>query len=377
MTIQKTRSAPMPRVLDSTPTSRPASPATSGAAAPAAAPRAETSKAPAAPPASYHQDQLGKARAPSQAPAGNPVFQSKQDIAVMNSRRNSVYGARAPKVSNRAESTSQTRVDCDQLAQKHGTACTTKIFQSDPGRLEGAAIQAFPGTSNGVCVAMSSEWIRANLQDAKEGTQAHSTLFHEMAENGGGRINSHFFNKQQQHLESNQHINPLVEEQKAAQQAVIKTYNDIQNPPKPSLWASMTGSAQPPPTMADLAPKNAAYHAAKKAADDAKQAELNRVVGNLSHGSVEPGSDFDKVHQDFAGQFPKQGFYQVSLFRKDGTGGHDIAVQMGNNPRLLDPNTGEWKFQSPAHMNAFMHDYMKTIYPSYAGGYVDSTHYPA
>jgi hypothetical protein len=53
-----------------------------------------------------------------------------------------------------------------------------------------------------------------------------------------------------------------------------------------------------------------------------------------------------------------------------------MAVRMGDQPQLLDPNTGKWEFKSKEHMNNFMKDYMKTMYPSYSSGNFESTHYP-
>ncbi|ATB36308.1 hypothetical protein CYFUS_001722 [Cystobacter fuscus] len=83
--------------------------ATTGSAGAPTGQQVQQQKPPASAPPDWHQDQLGKPKAPSQEPSsGNAVFKSKDDVAAMNARRNSVYGARPSGSSGRAAATAQT-----------------------------------------------------------------------------------------------------------------------------------------------------------------------------------------------------------------------------------------------------------------------------
>ncbi|OJH34941.1 YopT-type cysteine protease domain-containing protein [Cystobacter ferrugineus] len=400
MTIN-VKNSPAPRMLNTTSTHAPAkstptakSDAANGATGASPSPQVQPQKPPASAPPGYHQDQLGKPKAPSQAPTGHGgVFQSQKDVATLNSRRGTVFSTRPsqggpsgpassaqPKqleqlqtsahLSNRGASKAEQ--DCNALAQKHGAACTTKIFQSD--KLNSVATQEFPGARNGVCIAMSSEWIRSNIQDAKTGTNDHSQLFHTLAENGGRpEVNAHFVNLQHENLAAISHINDLINKKNTALADLVDTNERFKQPPPPK-WKAW---AAPHPTEAEVLQKLDTANAAQAAYSQAKQNELNRLVGGVSHGSAGTAAKINELENNFAGQFPQNGFHQVSIFRADGSGGHDLAVQMGDKPRLLDPNTGEWKFESKQQMNDFMKDYMKTMYPSYSSGNFESTHYPS
>lgn len=393
------KNSPAPRPLHTTTTRAPAnatptapSGAANGAASASPTAQVQPQKPAISAPPGYHQDQLGKAQVPSQAPTGHAAFQSKQDVAALNSRRSSVFATRSPPggasgpVSSAqskqieqlqaptqvsARGASKTEQDFDALAQKHGVSCSTRIFQSD--RLSGTAAQEFKGARNGVCIAMSSEWIRSGIQDAKAGNGNQSQLFQMLAENGGKTdINPHFIQLQHQSLESLSNINQLVGKQQAALDDLRKT-NELSKAPEPSKW---TPWVPPRPDANVLQQKFDAYKTAEAAANKAKQTELNRLVGGVSQGVPGPSAECSKLTNDFSGQF-SNGFHQVSIFKPNGSGGHDMAIHMGDKPKLIDPNTGVMEFQSKAQLNSFMKDHMRTFYPDYSAGKFESTHYPS
>ncbi|QSQ14775.1 YopT-type cysteine protease domain-containing protein [Myxococcus landrumensis] len=383
------KSFPQAKPLYSTNTQAPASPVE---AHKSASPAAQPQKAATSTPALHQKDLLGAPKSPSENPEGQAVFKSKADVQTLNARRGSVYAARGtPSPPNAPPSPTETTSNA--LAQKHNVNFGVKILQGDAGRLAGDAVNEFARTRNGVCIAISSDWIRANLTDDKQNSSTNKDIFKSMVEpvlqsNGTYKteLNPHFVHMQNESAEAINGINSLVETQQNTFDTLVDANNrykaqQAQAGQPPSTLSSISSffSKPPPPvTDADLQQHLNNYQSAQKAADGAKAAELSRLVGGVSAGTVESkGKDFDTLKQDFTGQFQKDGYYQVSIFTQDGRGGHDIAVQMGAQPRLLDPNTGEWTFRDKAQMNAFMKDYTQTFYPGYAAGTFNATHYPA
>jgi hypothetical protein len=352
-------SAALPSLPSSPKASAPATAKTAGPTVPQPPPGQK--KAATAPEWSQGPDGFGKpqGRAPRAAPQGSaaPLPQNIRPSAV------------ATPVAPRGQPL-DVKQECDNLGKKHGAACTTQIYQSD--RLSGTAVNEHPGTSNGVCVGMSSEWIRSNLQDAKHGGTSGAETFKLLAENktGGGAIHPHFVHMQTENMAADKRFNQKIGETQTA----LQKYDDMKNTPEPSKWNPL---ARPKPSDQEVEQQKRHAVGLYNESQTMKQQQYSGLVGNLSTPNfTHKDASFNQMQQKFSGQFPNDGHYQVSIFKPDGTGGHDFAVQMGKQPRLLDPNTGEWQFQSKPQMDNFMKDYTSKIYPSYAGGNFNAVHFP-
>ncbi|OJH36260.1 hypothetical protein [Cystobacter ferrugineus] len=364
--------------------------ATTGSAGAPTGQQVQQQKPPASAPPGWHQDQLGKPTAPSQEPSsGNAVFKSKDDVAAMNARRNSVYGARPSGSSGRAAATAQTshleapspqlgmsasgssvQADCQALSQKYGANMMVESYQSD--RLSGKTFAEFTRANQGVCAAMATEWIRLNLIDQRNGGVVNQQVFRDLV-GQGQNMHAHFASLQHQNQEAIEHLNKMGAEADKLHGVAADAH---QRHTSPTMWDKMRGTV---PTVAEANAKIGAANSALNAHRAAQQAHLSGVVGNLSTPQRHPQKrPIDDLANNFAAQIPNGGFSVIHLHHPSDPTGHDIAVHNTNPPRLLDANTGEWQFNTINDMNAFMNEYVQKFYSQqeFKGGSFSLTHYP-
>ncbi|ATB37865.1 hypothetical protein CYFUS_003290 [Cystobacter fuscus] len=363
--------------------------AATGSTGAPAGPQVQQQKPASAPPG-WHQDQLGKQKAPTQDPsAGNAVFKSKQDVAVMNARRGSVFTTRPAGTSNNAATTAQishlaapspqlgksasgssVQADCQALSQKYGANMLANSFQSD--RLEGQTFKEFSKANEGVCAAMATEWIRLNLTDQQRGGDVNKQVFRQMVGHGQN-MSAHFAAIQHQNQETIADLNKMGA---AADKLHDEALDAQKRHTNPGIMDKMRGTI---PTVADVNGKIRAANNALNAHSAAQQAHLNGLVDGLSAAQRHPQRrPINDLANNFAAQLPNGGFSVIHLHHPSEPTGHDIAVHNTNPPRLLDANTGEWQFQSTNDMNAFMNEYVQKFYSQqdFAGGSFSLTHYP-
>ncbi|ATB37775.1 hypothetical protein CYFUS_003200 [Cystobacter fuscus] len=351
MTIN-VKNRPAPRTLNTTSTQAPAkstptakSDAANGTAGASPSPQVQPQKPSASAPPSYHQDQLGKPKAPAQAPSGNAVFQSRQDIATLNSRRGSVFSTRPAQGTSAssaplATSARQAPAKFQQLATTHQAEITAWSDQANNPTIQNSS------EKGGVCAAMVNEWARAGSAGPQQEADFRKRLNdgdtqHFVDLQRTSRQKHEQFIKNDDFLESH----PIANHLKSDVRNELKAENDKHNQTM---------------NVAGFKPEDMLFPATKRINSNEHLAEMVSGAMQTAKPLVPEGTSF---------------FAKMMVTDKNQTGGHAIGVKMTHLPggkmeySMLDPNTGEFSKIPEQNLKNFMTDHMnKTYGKDYVGG---------
>ncbi|OJH39548.1 hypothetical protein BON30_18815 [Cystobacter ferrugineus] len=339
----------MPRALNSTSSSTPASSANStqssaatGSAGATAEAKVQEQKPPASSPPGYHKDQLGKPNATPQDTSANAVFQSKKDVAALNSRRNSVFTSRPAQGNPGSAASRELAPQAGALQGGHKKAYPQPEFLTLAAQ-NGAHIDAWVDQANnesvqnsphaaGVCNAMVNEWTRAGVN----GTDA---AFSAVLQTG----QYHQFVK-------------LQEKATQVQHQVIKNENFILDNSAHNMGFG---------DQFMLQVQNSAH-------------DQNNAVPNLNTQRLTPQNAGITTNANLAGQLstllqqnmPPAGStanFKMRIVDTNGAG-HAIGIKTHHLPNgqvehsMLDPNTGEFTKIPQQNFTQFVTDHMNLMY---------------
>ncbi|MCY1078033.1 YopT-type cysteine protease domain-containing protein [Archangium lansingense] len=359
MTIKQTRNAPIPKTLTSAPSAPAANPtnvaknsaahetSATGRTGPATGQQVQQQQPPASAPPGWHQDQLGKPKATPQDTSAKAMFQSKETVAALNSRRNSVFTTRAsqgtPKgvEANPAEIASASgslhamakkpSKDYTQLATNHQAQLSAWVEQGrDP------VIQA-SSQAGGVCSVMVNEWARSGLLGADAEGAFRALL----------------------HSGSYGHFVELQKEGEFVQNQVVKNEQFL--------------------VADDLAKNHMTLNDRRTLQQQSAARDRNNTIPNLTTRDVTPQGATISSHLDFGfalsrvvrNEFPPgntSAFFKLGINDSNGDSGHAIGIKASRLPggtvefSVLDPNTGEFTQIPQDRFAGFWKDHMAQTY---------------
>lgn len=243
-----------------------------------------------------------------------------------------------------------------------GTKILQYIDQSSNPVLSSALVQnQFKRAAEGVCSAMTAEWIRINL----------STTNTAKAIEEFGKLLVLDFQRlvQIQDLE----MRRLDERQKLVKNAVEATEKaETMTETVQGTGFGMIRALFSKPTVQQTNQQVRLANALQRIVRDASDAEHRSGSGGLGAGTPAGDGSILKLKQTLPGQTQLDGYYRLSLSPLIPGTGHVIGLhKTAGKCRLMDPNTCEWETANHADLCQLMHKHIKTFYvfDFFAGSY--------